>query len=192
MKDSKKPNLKAPRFFIKRYNTLSNDRVSSIKEKTGSTLSELKIKSILESFNELIAETVIDKRDGVDLPENIGNIFIGTCLPKIRKNVDFKVSMEHLKVIEHRNWESDKYLAKIFYTNSEIKYKFKNHELWGFKAARLFSRELARTYPINWKKYIQVDHTLKVAKLFRKNSYKLFKADETQRRLNVYDELSIE
>jgi len=125
------------------------------------------VKTIIVDTNKAIADLIIELRDGVELPEQLGHMFLGTCQPKIRKNVDFKTTDNYLKVIQHRNWESDNYLAKIFYTNYSSKYKFKFHELWGFKGCREFTRKVGKTYPENWKKYIQVDYSLKVSRLYR-------------------------
>jgi hypothetical protein len=168
MKEAVKRNLKGPRYRAPRLNTLSDEWVDQIKSSPDCLVKDSEvIKEIIVSLNEQIKDIIIDTRDGVELPEQLGYIFLGTCQPKIRKNVDFKTTDHYLKVIQHRNWESDNYLAKIFYSNYESKYKFKFHELWGFKACRSFTREVGKKYPENWKIYIQVDHTLKVSRLYR-------------------------
>ena len=192
MKDAVKRNLNGPRFRVPRLNTLSeewlNDLASSkdclVKDKTV-------IKQVIKEVNKEISKTIIEFRDGIELPEQLGYMFLGTCQPKIRKNVDFKTSDHYLKVIQHRNWESDNYLAKIFYTNYETKYKFKFHELWGFKAAREFTREVGRTYPENWKKYIQVDHTLKVSRLYRHYLKDVKRITIDKERLENYNPLEL-
>ena len=92
-------------------------------------------------------------------------------------------------IIEHRNWESDRFLAKIFYTNYEAKYRFKFSGLWAFAAGRNFKREVGRVYPTCWKRYIQVDHTLKVSRLFRKEKMRVSQLQKTAILLEDYDEL---
>ena len=170
MKDARKVDLNAPRYRVKRYNTVGIDWINDIKNHNDCLVKDKnKIKNILVATNKMIAQSIIDFRDGIELPEQLGYMFLGTCQPKIRKNVDFKTTKDYLKVIQHRNWESDNYLAKIFYTNYETKYKFKFNDMWGFKACREFTAEVGRTYPENWKKYIQVDHTLKISRLYRKS-----------------------
>lgn len=168
MREPQKINLNGPRYKAPRLNTTGPDWLKEISKHPDCAVKDLKkIKKIIVATNKAIANTVIDFRDGIELPEQLGYIFLGTCQPKIRKNVDFKTTNHYQKVIQHRNWESDNYLAKIFYTNFETKYKFKFHELWSFKACRDFTAEVGRTYPENWKKYIQVDHTLKISRLYR-------------------------
>lgn len=157
-----------PRHRVKRYNMLG---LESIKEMIHDPDIMIKdpvlIKKIIKLMHKKIKDTIIYTRDGIELAEQLGYMFLGTCQPKVRKNVDFKTTDYYLKVIQHRNWESDNYLAKIFYTNYETKYKFKYNDLWGFKGAREFTSQVGQEYPKNWKMYIQVDHTLKVARLYR-------------------------
>jgi len=193
MKDAVKRNLNGPRFRAPRLNTTS---VEWIDEIVSSPLSLVKnpelVKKIIVEANKSIKDVVIDTRDGIELPEQLGYIFLGTCQPKIRKNVDFKTTDSYLKVIQHRNWESDNYLAKIFYTNYETKYKFKFHEVWSFKGSREFTRQVGSTYPENWKKYIQVDHSLKVSRLYRVYMRDVNRATIDKERLQEYNPLEFE
>jgi hypothetical protein len=151
-----------------------------------------KIRDVIIAANRAIAQTVVDFRDGIELPDQLGYMFLGTCLPKVRKNVDFKQTKSYLKVIQHRNWESDNYIAKIFYTNYQTKYGFKFHEIWAFDPCRDFTREVGRTYPENWKKYIQVDHTLKVSKLYRKYMGEVRRSVLDNERLESYNPLELD
>ena len=193
MKDALKRNLNGPRFRPPRLNTISNEWLNEIASSSDCMVKDTDlIKKIIVETNRAIKDVVIDKRDGIELPEQLGYMFLGTCQKKIRKNVDFKTTDHYLKVIQHRNWESDDYLAKIFYTNYETKYKFKFHEIWGFKAAREFTREVGRTYPENWKKYIQVDHSLKVSRLYRVYMRDVNRAVIDKERLETYNPLEFE
>jgi hypothetical protein len=192
MKEAVKRNLKGPRYRAPRLNTLSDEWIDQIKSSSDCLVKDSEvIKEIIVSLNEQIKDIIIDTRDGVELPEQLGYIFLGTCQPKIRKNVDFKTTDHYLKVIQHRNWESDNYLAKIFYSNYESKYKFKFHELWGFKACRSFTREVGKKYPENWKMYIQVDHTLKVSRLYRNYLKDVNRVSIDKERLEDYNPLEL-
>lgn len=193
MKDAIKVNRKGPRFRAPRLNTVSSDWLSEIADSEDCLVKDVvKIKQIIIEANKAIADTIIDFRDGIELPEQLGYMFLGTCQPKIRKNVDFKLTDNYLKVIQHRNWESDNYLAKIFYTNYETKYKFKFHQLWGFKACREFTKNVGKTYPENWKKYIQVDHTLKISRLYRKYIAEVERESIDRERLADYNPLELD
>jgi len=74
-------------------------------------------------------------------------------------------------VIQHRNWKSDQYLAKIFYTNSSAKYKFQFSSLWGLSPVRQFSRTVAKTYPENYTKYLVVEDYKRINAVFNKRMY---------------------
>lgn len=168
MREVIKLNRKGPRHRAKRYNMASDENINAIAKHPDCLVKDSKkVKEVVMAIHNGIRDTIVNTRDGIELPEQLGYMFLGTCQPKVRKNVDFSTTDHYLKVIQHRNWESDNYLAKIFYTNYETKYKFKYNDLWGFKAARQFTNLVGREYPKNWKMYIQVDHTLKIARLYR-------------------------
>jgi hypothetical protein len=188
-----KPNLNAPRFRKMKSGTLNTDFIKMLKEKVTSSakLTSKQIKSIISKFNENMWKSVIEKRDGVELPEQIGHLFIGTCPPPKKKNIDFKASEKYLQTVQHRNYESDQFLAKIFFTTFGSKYRFKNHELWAFDATRDFSRTVSSTYPENWKKYLQVDPKIKISNIYKSDSYKLDKKDEEQGLFKYYDEFDL-
>lgn len=193
MKDAKKPNLNAPRFRRSAQGTLNSEFIELLKQKVPSAkdLSAEQIKEIIHTFNGNLWMTAIESRDGVEIPEQIGHLFIGTCPPKRKPNVDFKASAEYLKVIQHRNWESDQYLAKIFYTTYGTKYRFKNHELWGFVATRAFKRTVGKTYPEKWKQYVEVDPKIKISSMFRTNLNEMKKAEDVERNITLYNEFDI-
>lgn len=193
MRQCKKPDLNAPRYRPKKLNFTNVEFYNRFIEEHPkyANVTADKFKEVINSFNGKIWETVIENRDGVELPEQLGYLFIGTC-PRKKSNVDFSKSKEHGVVIQHQNWESDNYAAKIFYTNYETKYRFKHHEMWGFTGIRGFKRTVAQTYPINWKKYVMVDNLVRVSRIFRKEKYKEFLKNETLDLLNNYDEFNLE
>lgn len=184
--------LKGPRFRAPRLNTTSPEWLKEIANHPDCMVKDKKkIREIIASTNKAIANTVVEFRDGIELPEQLGYMFLGTCQPKIRKNPDYKATKTYMKLIQHRNWESDSYLAKIFYTNFETKYKFKFHELWSVKACREFTTLVGREYPANWKKYIQVDHTLKISRLYRDYVTAIKRETIDKQRSEEYDPLDL-
>jgi len=192
-KTFKKPDLNAPRYRPKKLNLTNVGFYEKFIEEHPkySSLTVTQFKDIIKVFNGKIWETVIKERDGVQLPEQLGYLFIGSC-PRKKSNVDFNKSSNYGVVLQSQNWESDDYLAKIFYTNFETKYRFKNHELWGFKGVRDFTRAVGQNYPKEWKKYIQVDNMMKISKLFRIQKFKHMKIEETRELLKDYDEFNLE
>lgn len=190
MKEARKPDLHAPRFRRSAEGTLNNEFCDQLRQAIPAArdLTNAQIKEIISTFNGHVWEMVIEKRDGVELPEQIGHLFIGTCPPKKRKNVDFKASADYLKVIQHRNWESDQYLAKIFFTTYGTKYRFKNHELWGFAPTRAFKRTVGKTYPTHWKRYVEVDPNLKLSSIYRSNSWAIEREEHAKDQMATYNE----
>jgi hypothetical protein len=193
MKDAKKLDLNAPRFRRIALGTLNAAFIKSCKEKlpAAKMLTAAQIKEIITTFNGVLWEIAIEKRDGVEIPEQIGHLFIGTCPPKKKKNVDFKTTLEYMKVIQHRNWESDQHLAKIFYSTFATKYRFKNNDLWGFVPTRDFKRAVGRTYPEKWKQYVEVDPRLKMAGLYRSMEYRMEREDQARDQISTYNEFEL-
>ena len=116
----------------------------------------------------------MEYRDGVELPESLGYIFIGSCSPiKRRPNIDFKKSAQYGILTTHKNWNSDNKLMKIFFVNSLVKYKLKNKQLWAFAPHREFKRNASKHYVEEWMKYISINSNKKVSMLFKENIYKM-------------------
>lgn len=187
---SRKPDLKAPRYTPQAKNLL--DRFAFIRDFKArhpeyAYLTEPEIRKIVKTFNETIVEEVINNRDGVTLPEFCGRIFIGSC-KKNNPNVDYKRSAAANSLVQHRNYESDDYLAKIFYTTYDIKNTYTNHQLYAFKGCRNFTRSVGKTYPEKWKLYMQVEPFKKITKTFKQNVDLNERIDRTKEYLTTYDE----
>lgn len=179
----KKPDLNAPRFRQTKHTILDDNLIKRFKKKYPqyADVDREVLKKIIYVYNKNLGQTAIDYRDGAEFPENLGYIFIGSCPSPKKFNVDYTTSVIHDKPLRHRNFESDNFLAKIFYTNFANKYKFQNRELWQFKGTRWFTRAVAEAYPENWKNYLQVDSFTHISKMF-KNSIKqeyIMKRDAT-------------
>ena len=188
------PDLTAPRYRKPHTNILTIQYLKKIKEDIPiiAHLSDTKIREIINIFNGEIWNTVIEKRDGVELPEQIGHIFIGTCpQSKKKKVVDFVRTREYMKTIQHRNWESDNYLAKIFFSTFGSKYRFLNHELWGFEPCRKFKRMVSKTYPKKWKLYIEIDPLKKISNIYNNQMYHIKREEDGNKLLENYNEFEL-
>lgn len=176
IKEFKKPDLKAPRCRQQIHTVLNNKFIEEFttKHPKYKDLKMSDIRKILNTFHGKLWDHALHNRDGVELPDSLGFVFIGTCFSPKKYNTDFGGSIKNEVTIRHRNFESDNFLAKIFYTNYANKYKFKNRELWVFDAIRDFKRTVSKTYPENWKMYIQVEngiHITNYLKKTRKNNW---------------------
>ena len=168
----KKPNLNAPRYREKVLGLLNAELINEFKDKNPiySNIDNDKLKNIIKLFNGRIWEEVIKNRDGVELPDSLGYIFIGTCPAAKTVNTNYALSKEYGNVLQNKNWETDGNVAKIFYTNYSTKYRFKNRELWQFTAVRQFKRAVASEYPKKWTRYIKMENKKRVADMYKKNS----------------------
>lgn len=184
LKDFKKPDLKAPRFRPKRKEFLNKELFKEFLEKYPQykDLSYDDYYNIIETTNGNFWKTVINLRDGVELPQSLGTLFIATCRAN-KNNVDYYASKIYGKKLRNRNFESDNYLAKIFYTNFSNKYKFKNREVWTFTSIRQFKRATAAAYPEKWKQYVMVEPLTRVSEIFKGH----MKKDWLQKRAEDFD-----
>jgi len=164
----KNPDLTASRYREKRLGLLNEETIKEFKEKKPlySNIDNDKLKKIIKLYNVKLWKAVIEYRDGVELPDSLGYLFIGTCSPSKTINTNYKLSNQYGKVLQNKNWETDGNLGKIFYTNWSTKYRFKNRELWRFVACRTFKRAVAQEYPLNWTKYVTMKNKYRVAHLY--------------------------
>lgn len=194
MKPFRKPDLNAPRFRPKKLNILTKELYEEfiVRHPKYKNIPYEVYKEIIYKFNGKIWDQVIENRDGVELPEQLGYVFIGTCPRKISDNPDYFKSKEYGVKVQNQNWESDQYVAKIFYTNFEVKYRFRFHHMWGFSAVRDFRRSVSDAYPKNWKKYPVIDNFQKISRLLRKVHKLDIIAADTEQQLLDYDEFDLD
>jgi hypothetical protein len=166
----KAPDLNAPRYREKVLGLLNSNLIKEFKEKypVYENIDDTKLKKIIKLYNTKLWEEVINNREGVELPDSLGYLFIGTCPAAKSINTNYSLSKEYGKVLQNRNLNTDGKIAKIFYTNYSTKYRFKNRELWQFKAVRQFKRSVAKTYPKQWSKYIVMESKKRVADMYKK------------------------
>lgn len=190
----KQPDLNAPRFRPKRKCLITDEFVKRLKEKHPEYkhLNKSQIREIIITHNIVLWQTATENRDGIELNEGLGYIFVGTCKPLNRDNPNYKVSFAYKTRLRHRNFESDQYTAKIFYTNYPSKYKLRDRQLWEFKGHRDFTRHVSAVYPKNWKMYIQVENYLRINKLYKKHTTKLYLDKKDNLQLENYNEFEID
>jgi hypothetical protein len=193
MKEFNNPDVKAPRFRPEAYNVMNKKFFESFREKYPKykDLDNVELRKIGKTFNQNIFQAVIDNRDGVELPEQIGWIFIGTCQQSKKQNTDFNKSKQYGVRVSNNNWATDGKLAKIFFSNFAPKHKIRNREYWKFVACREFKRSVAKTYPENWNIYVEVEPTKQVKLAYSKAMYKDLKIKETTEALKTYNEFEI-
>ena len=194
-REFRKPDLNAPRYRPKVYNVLNEELFKAFKEKYPkySDLTYKQFKKIIASSNKILWENVIKYRDGIELPESLGYIFIGTCEPvKKGENINYGKSIKSGIKVSNQNWVSDGKLGKIFYTNYAVKYKVRDRQIWNFIPCRNFKRTVSKEYPENWTKYIRVVNNAKISKMYSLLSSDHRKAASDAAAISNYNEFEID
>jgi len=193
MKEIRKPNLNGPRFRERRISVLTNKTLDKFKLKYPEykSLKLTTFKDIVMTFNKLVVESIIENRNGVELPDGLGYIFMGTCPSPKKKNIDYGKSLTYGVETTHKNWDSDNKLLKIFYTNSNTKYPFKNKNVWSFKAGKDFRKKASDAYKEDWAKYIEVPPSKKISSMFNKHRKKQYMENLKPIIPEGYDEFKI-
>ena len=193
MKEFKKPDVKAPRFRPETKNILTKEFFILFKKKYPKykTIDNIELRKIIKKFNQVVYQTVIDNRDGVQLPEQIGWLFIGTCQQSKKENIDYAKSLKYGLRVSNKNWESDGKLAKIFFSNHAPKHKIKNREFWSFVACREFKRSVAKQYPENWQMYVEANPQTKLQYTYGRSLYKNLKLKNKEKEIHKYNDFEL-
>lgn len=170
LRNFKRPDLNGPRFRLCSMQLLNKSFYEKVRAESNelSMLSDLDIKQIIQICGEVIQDMVIQLPDGVELPEQLGYLFIGSTPATKKGNIDYKRSIELGKEVRHENEETGELTVKIFYTNHGTKYRFKYNDIWMFKPVRQFKRTVSAKYSLDYKKYVKVDRKVKVSGMFKK------------------------
>lgn len=176
MKTIAKPNLNGPRFRKTYMSILNVATFKAFKEKYPEykELTFAEFKKIIMTFNANICNGIIENRNGMELPDGLGFLFIGTCPAAKKSTIDFKASIDSGMTVMHKNWDSDNHLMKIFYTNRPTKYPFSNKQVWAFTCVKQFKKKASEAYRENFTKYIEVSPYKKISTMFdryRKKQY---------------------
>ena len=193
MKEFNKPDVKASRYRPKVNTILDKEFFENFKQAHPKykDLDNKLIRKMIKRFNQVLYQTVIDTRDGVQLPEQLGWIFIGTCQKSKKKNIDYGKSQKYGVSVSNKNWETDGNVAKIFYSSYSEKYHYKNRECWNFVACRNFKRAVSEEYPKKWTMYHEVDPHKKINEQFLKTSRKQFAIKKTELDSKNYKDFEI-
>jgi hypothetical protein len=193
MKEFNKPDVKASRYRPEVSTILNKEFFENFKKTHPKykNLDDAMLRKIIKRFNQVLYQKVIDTRDGVQLPEQIGWLFIGTCQKSKKDNIDYAKSKKYGIKVTNNNWDTDGKLAKIFFTNYAPKHKIKNREFWGFTACREFKRAVAKSYPENWNMYLEVVSKAKIDKVYNSAIYKDYLNKVKNKALKSYNEFDI-
>ena len=126
----------------------------------------LVVKSVHAKMREIISET----RDGLSLPNELGNIILGACKVDTPYSPELKRSAELGIVVHHKNWNSNGWICKVCYSSYAAKYRYKNSSLWAFEALKHLKKDVSRAFTKDHKKYIILDYFPRINYYFRIHS----------------------
>ncbi len=159
-------NLKIPKHVTKKKNFSNTSTFKNFKDEypEHSNVETKVLLNIINHFNNVIHNTIINERYGVQLPEGLGIIYLAACDKP--DNLKYYYN-DGNKIIEKKDsLEADELLLKIFYTNNGKGYKIANSQLWGFEACRSFKRKASSNFKYNYRKYIRISKEFKLKAQF--------------------------
>lgn len=150
-------------------------------------VSDPALRKLLRDVNQTLWETMIQHPDGVELPSETGHLFLAACPARRADSIDYKASQALKQLVRQRNFESDGFLAKIFFSTTETRYLWKHHELWGFAACKNFRHAVGQQFPRQWQMYARIEPDKKLKNTFHQQKKAL---EHVPAPLTDYDELS--
>lgn len=149
---------KAPRFRRPVRNMLNQEFYRRLKkEHPGLNLSISEIRKIIFTFHDLCNEAAATNRDGLELMSGLGYVIVGAC-----------TTGSDAVAGGLPNWETNRRMCKIYYTNVPSKYKFKFANLWGFAPGRQLKKSVSQSFKINYALFYRTDFIVRVSRLFMK------------------------
>lgn len=192
----------APRFTPKKFDILNSENegfYSSMKEQHLELVKydNREIANFVEYFNNVIAQELVDNRNGVRLSDGLGIVVAGACKlsqETAANNRDHNASEKLGMPVIHNNLHSDTYVAKVKYSNHLDRHMFTNNDMWMFDASRPLARAVAAQFKNgNHKNYIVFTSFQHVTTLFRKQKIPKENprtAKAKQQHLDNYDEFA--
>jgi hypothetical protein len=193
MKTYRQPDVKGPRYRKRKYNVLNAAFLEDFKKKYPAykNVDNKILKNVIDTYNGVLWQMVIDEREGVEIPEGLGFLFIGSATAK-SENPNRTLSSKMGVLVTHMNMETNNKICKILYTSYPSKYKFVNREVWTFSAVRQFKRTVSKAYLDNPNKYIVIDNLTKISNLYKKANVQFYTKKKEETLLESYDEFKID
>lgn len=186
------PNIKGPRFRKDFTKILTKDLYKRYLDShpTETSLTFEKFKQIIKVHSRKMWEIAARDRDGIELPIG-GSIFIGSTKIRKKNNYDIQASIKANRPIKHRNYDTDGYVAKIYYSPHLSKIGGRDRSIWSFKGVRQFARLVSKEYPKNWTKYRMITDFKKIVSEYKRHSYRHYIVADTERATKTYNEFDL-
>jgi len=197
MREFKKPDLNAPRYRKKAHSIFGKNEAffKSFKKKNPEyeDLDNTTFRKIITHHLSLLAKDIAETRDGIELGDQIGVIFLGGMKIKSSKvkAVNFAKSLKHGKTIRGGNLNQDGLTAKIYFSTQDSKYRMKGRQLWTFKSSRDLSRDCSKNFAENWDKYIVLDNLKSINMIFRRHNNRNINRRITERDKQFFEDFDV-
>lgn len=169
------PDLNAPRFRKSNYSVIDDNFISDFLQEHPeySDMPELSkkgfIKKKINQFNSYIWKHVLNNRDGIDLPERLGVVFVG-AKTSIYNPVKYGLSASVGKEVRTTNPETNGLIAKVFYSRHSRNHGITVKTMWGFKICREFARSVASVFKTSYNKFRRVENKRQLMILFEQRT----------------------
>lgn len=171
------PDRKAPRFRKSIFSIVNEDFIKEFLEehpqysgmKEFSSISLLK--KLITNFNFFLCKHVVNYRDGIDLPERLGVVFVGGRT-SIYNPVDYGMTNKLGKEVKTTNLETNGVIGKIFYSKHSRNHGITVRTIWKFLPYRGFTKLVAQAFKENYNRFIRVENKRQLEILFEQRNRK--------------------
>jgi hypothetical protein len=147
--ESKRPlkrvaDKKAPRFRKTRMDLISMELAEEFLKEFPQYADKEELKSkrafgnLIKNFNSAIWGHTIENRDGIDLPERLGVLFVG-AKTSVYTPVDYGETNKYGTEVLMHNYESNGLIGKIFYSRHSRNHGMTIRTIYSFKPCREYS-----------------------------------------------------
>lgn len=150
--DRKEPRFRVSKF---RYTVLNRELYDKFKQQNPNIkIDYITFKEIVITINQEIVNFVIDNKEGVFLPANMGRIHLGLYPPKERPSNAEVIQNEGIQAT-HFNFDSNGFVGKIIWLSGDTQYKTENTKFYGFIGHRDFKTRASQGFRNNPELYIR-------------------------------------
>jgi len=167
----------APRFRRKAKSIIDNSFINEFilqhpEYKDVSNLNTLRsYKLLLKKCNQAIFRHCIDNRDGVDLPQAMGVLFVGSKT-SVYSPVDYGLTNKLGYEVRITNMDTNGLIAKIYYSRHSRDYNLSMTTLWNFKPTRGFQLEVSKAFKEKYNEYRRIENKEELRILFEQRKKK--------------------
>lgn len=144
---------------------------------------------VIKEFHKDLMKAVATERYGVELPLNMGKLFVISY--KSRPYTNFIKFSKEGELSKFTNNHTDGHTCKIVYQNSDRKYQLKDKKIWDFEVCTEFRKIVSKEFAKDYTRYIFSPNRVKINNNNLKNIYKQHEDKKIEKFLLTYDEFKM-